>query len=146
VTNDSPTSVISLDGEKQALLHEIKELKKQKVSKLRTVNQGWNIGLTVSSLTLTAITTVLGVINVEGYKGLMTFLVSFTGAAAIATQSASKELRIRGKAGDYSQVEAELVILEYKVPRAKTLEEIENLEEKLHEQVRKVAEIESKEE
>ncbi|WP_168642970.1 hypothetical protein, partial [Dolichospermum sp. UHCC 0259] len=71
--------------------------------------------------------------------------VGFTGAAAIATQSASKELRIRGKAGDYSQVEAELIILEYQVPKAKTLEEIQTLEEKLHQQRRKIAEIESKE-
>ncbi|MTJ48219.1 hypothetical protein [Dolichospermum sp. UHCC 0259] len=77
MSNQSPlVPSITIEGERKALLTEVTKLKKEKVSKLRTVNQGWNIGLTVSSLTLTAITTILGVIKVEEeHKNWITFFV-----------------------------------------------------------------------
>jgi hypothetical protein len=72
--------------------------------------------------------------------------IGVTGAGAVATQSAGKEVGVKRKAGLYFVVDAELVILEDKIPRVKYQEELEVLRAKYYEQVREAAKIEATEE
>jgi len=120
---------LSLQTKKGLLLNDIETFGNKKTKKLRKVNQGFNIGLTVAGLTCTALTTVLGVIDNPKYdQGWIKFGVALSGAIAVASQAASREFRLRGKAGEYIQSESERTILEYKIQRANDLEELKLLE------------------
>lgn len=138
------TDVKSLDNKKAELLAEARKLGTTKVERLRRVNQGWNIGLTVSGITCTLLTTTLGVIEVPRLEWLVKVGVALTGAGAVAAQTASREFRVRGKAGEYAEIEAELSILKYKIPRVIDEPNLNNLEEQLHDLRRDIAGIESK--
>ena len=134
---------ITLSKKKNDLLQEVNIFGDNKIVRLRRVNQGWNIGLTVNAITCTTIATALGVIDIPGYEGWVKFGVALTGATAVATQTASREFRIKGKAGEYAETEAELSILKYKIPRAPGDNTLKDLEEDFHKLRRAVADIES---
>ncbi|NJM59323.1 MAG: hypothetical protein HC849_02545 [Oscillatoriales cyanobacterium RU_3_3] len=78
---------------RNSLLIEVKNFRTLVVCRLRNVNHWWNIGLTVTGVTLTAITTILGVIDSEALKNWLKFGIALTGSAAVATQSAHREFR-----------------------------------------------------
>lgn len=137
-------SIQSLKKKKDDLLKEANKLGTTKVERLRRVNQGWNIGLTVAGITCTLLTTTLGVIEVPKHEWLVKFGVALTGAGAVATQTANREFRVRGKAGEYAGAEAELSILRYKIPRVTDEASLKGLEEELHKLRRAIAVIESK--
>jgi hypothetical protein len=133
----------SLQRKKELLLNDVETFGSKKTNKLRKVNQGFNIGLTVAGLTCTALTTVLGVIDNPKYdQGWIKFGVAFSGAIAVASQAASREFRLRGKAGEYIKSEVERTILESKIKRANDLDELKLLEDEFDTLQRDVAKIE----
>lgn len=134
---------LPFESKKKFLLTDVEAFGDKKTKKLRKVNQGFNIGLTVAGLTCTALTTVLGVIDNPKYdQGWIKFGVAFSGAIAVASQAASREFRLRGKAGEYIKSEAERTILESKIRRANNLEELKLLEDEFDKLQRDVGEIE----
>lgn len=127
---------------KNILLKELNNFGSKKTQRLSKVNQGFNIVLTVTGLTFTALTTVLGVVDNPKMGDLIKFGVAFTGATAVAAQAASREFRIKGKAGKYIAAEAERTILVSRTNRATTSTEIKDLENELDKLMRHVGEIE----
>lgn len=131
---------------KEALLTEVNNFRTLVVCRLRTVNHWWNIGLTVTGVTLTAITTILGVIDSEALKDWLKFGIALTGSAAVATQSAHREFRVRGKAGKYKQAEMDLMIIESSISSlGKEIDETELqiLREGYYNIIKRVGEIEA---
>ncbi|WP_043998098.1 hypothetical protein [Microcystis aeruginosa] len=140
--------VLASEEEKEKLVTQVNTFRTGTIIKRKNINQGWKVGLTVSGLTLTAITSILGVVNIGDsfWKNIMAIGIGVTGAGAVATQSAGKEVGVKRKAGLYFVVDAELVILEDKIPRVRYQEELEVLRAKYYEQVREAAKIEATEE
>jgi hypothetical protein len=128
--------------EGKPFLKEVQEFRRKRVSRLRNINHWWNITLTVAGTTLTAVTTVLGVIDDETYKDWIKFGIAFSGSVAVLSQSANKEFRVKGKAGKYAQVEADLLVIEHRLKNAKDDEELRNLLEEFYSAIRRVGEIE----
>ncbi len=60
-----PFSQEELKKKKENLKAEVRNFRSQKISKVRTINHWWNISLTVAGITLTLVTTVLGVVETE---------------------------------------------------------------------------------
>lgn len=123
-------------------LQEVEEFRKKRVSRLRNINHWWNITLTVAGITLTAITTVLGVIDSKEYKDWIKFGIAFSGSVAVLSQSANKEFRVKGKAGKYAQIEADLLILEDKIKNTKDEEEIKKLYGEFYTAIKSIGQIE----
>src|SRR4028119_1059440 len=111
----------------EAFMEEVKDFREKRVSRLRNINHWWNITLTVAGITLTAVTTVLGVIDSDKYKDSIKFGIALSGSIAVLSQSANKEFRVKGKAGEYAQVEADLLILEKKIKNTQNDEDIKEL-------------------
>jgi hypothetical protein len=126
----------------EKFLREVQEFRRKRISRLRNINHWWNITLTVAGITLTAITTVLGVIDSQEYKDWIKFSIAFSGSVAVLSQSANKEFRVKGKAGKYAQVEADLLVIEHKLKNVEDLVEIKNLHEEFYAVIKKVGEIE----
>lgn len=131
---------------RESLLIEVKNFRTLVVCRLRNVNHWWNIGLTVTGVTLTAITTILGVIDSEALKNWLKFGIALTGSAAVATQSAHREFRVRGKAGKYKQAEMDLMIVESRISslEKETDEtELQKLREQYYNIIKRVGEVEA---
>lgn len=128
---------------REALLTEVKNFRTLMVCRLRNVNHWWNIGLTVTGVTLTAITTILGVIDSEALKNWLKFGIALTGSAAVATQSAHREFRVRGKAGKYKQAEMDLMIIESSISSLGKETELQRLREEYYIIIKRVGEIEA---
>lgn len=128
---------------REALLTEVKNFRTLMVCRLRNVNHWWNIGLTVTGVTLTAITTILGVIDSEALKNWLKFGIALTGSAAVATQSAHREFRVRGKAGKYKQAEMNLMIIESSISSLGKEIELQRLREEYYIIIKRVGEIEA---
>ncbi|MCC5645241.1 hypothetical protein LC607_20305 [Nostoc sp. CHAB 5824] len=126
----------------KAFLQEVQEFRRRRVSRLRNINHWWNITLTVSGITLTAVTTILGVINNETYKDWIKFGIAFSGSVAVLSQSANKEFRVKGKAGKYAQIEADLLIIEHRLKNTENDEELKKLLEEFYAAIKYVGEIE----
>jgi hypothetical protein len=126
----------------KAFLQEVQDFRRKRVSRLRNINHWWNITLTVAGITLTAITTILGVINNEEYRDWVKFGIAFSGSVAVLSQSANKEFRVKGKAGRYAQVEADLLIIEHKVRNIDNDSELKQLYEEFYAAIDLVGEIE----
>ncbi|GAA6623745.1 hypothetical protein [Scytonema sp. NUACC26] len=125
-----------------AFLEEVQKFRRERVSKLRIINHWWNITLTVAGITLTAVTTVLGVIDSQDYKDLIKFGIAISGSVGVLSQSANKEFRVKGKAGEYAQVEAELLVIEQKIKNAQNGEALTKLYEEFYAIIHKVGKIE----
>ena len=132
----------SLRTKKNVLLADVQSYGTQKTNRLSKVNQGFNIAFTVAGLTCTALATVLGVIDNPNHDGWIKFGVAFTGAAAVASQSASREFRVRARAGYYIEAEARRAILESRIKRATEQKELESLENEFDGLQKDVAKIE----
>ena len=65
-----------------------------------------------------------------------------SGAAAVASQSANSEFRVRNKAREYTRVEAQAWILEHKVRRAKAAADLEECHEEFYRLVNNTAKAE----
>jgi hypothetical protein len=130
------------DNKTKAFLQEVESFRKNRVSKLRNINHWWNITLTVTGITLTAVTTVLGVIDNENYKNWIKFGIVLSGSVAVLSQSASKEFRVKGKAGKYARVEAHLLVLESKLRNIQNYEELQQLQQEFHQAILDVGDIE----
>ncbi len=131
---------------REALLTEVRNFRTLVVCKLRNVNHWWNIGLTVTGVTLTAITTILGVIDSEYLKNWLKFGIALTGSTAVATQSAHREFRVKGKAGKYKQAEMDLMIIESSISslgKETDETELQKLREEYYNIIKKVGEIEA---
>lgn len=128
---------------REALLTEVKNFRTLVVCRLRNVNHWWNIGLTVTGVTLTAITTILGVIDSEALKDWLKLGIAITGSAAVATQSAHREFRVRGKAGKYKQAEMDLMIIESSISSLGKETELQKLREEYYIIIKRVGEIEA---
>lgn len=126
----------------QAFLQEVQEFRRKRVSRLRNINHWWNITLTVAGITLTAITTILGVIDDEAYKDWIKFGIAFSGSVAVLSQSANKEFRVKGKAGKYAQVEADLLVIEHRLRNIQNEEELTKLLEEFYATIKQVGVIE----
>lgn len=127
---------------RNAFLQEVQEFRRKRVSRLRNINHWWNITLTVAGITLTAVTTILGVINEENYKDWIKFGIAFSGASAVLSQSANKEFRVKGKAGRYAKVEADLLIIEHKLKNKDNNEELKDLHENFYDIIKEIGQIE----
>lgn len=128
--NDSSKQTSSqnqLEQQKAAFAEEIRNFRDDKINKLRIINHWWNIILTVSGITFTLLVTVLGVVESknENFNKWMKFSIGFSGAAAVASQSANSEFRVRSKAKEYTLAEARTRVLEHQILNAKTEEELE---------------------
>jgi len=103
--------------------------------------------LTVAGITLTAITTILGVIENEEYKDWLKFGIALSGSVAVLSQSASKEFRVKGKAGKYAKAEADLLIIEHKTKNLdKNIEddtELKKMYEDFYKAIQLIGEIEA---
>lgn len=143
---DTSKSDSLTEKKKNLLQKELDYFGSEKTQKLSKVNQNFNIGLTVTGLTFTALTTILGVIDNPKIGGLIKFGVAFTGATAVAAQAASREFRVKGKAGKYIAAEAERTILVSRTNRATTSTEIKNLENEFDKLIRYVGQIEETDE
>ncbi|MDJ0677225.1 MAG: hypothetical protein QNJ36_17895 [Calothrix sp. MO_167.B42] len=139
----NPFSQEDLEKKKENFKAEVRNFRSQKISKVRTINHWWNISLTVAGITLTLVTTVLGVVESETFRNLIKFGIGLSGALAIAAQSANSEFRVRKKAGEYSIVEAKVIILEHKIPYAKNETELNKLRDTYYELRLETAEIEA---
>lgn len=126
----------------ESCLREVQEFRRKRVSRLRNINHWWNITLTVAGITLTAITTVLGVVDSQEYKDWIKFGIALSGSVAVLSQSANKEFRVKGKAGKYAQVEADLLVIEHKLKNVEDSAEIKVLHEEFYVAIKKVGEIE----
>jgi len=133
----------NLEKEKVNFKAEVEKFRTNKVSKLRTVNHWWNISLTVSGITFTLLATVLGVVESEQLKGWIKFGIGLSGAVAVAAQSANSEFRVRRKAGEYTLVEAEAIVLEHQIPYVRNESELEKLRSNYYALVRRSAEAEA---
>lgn len=131
----------------EAFLQEVQEFRRKRVSRLRNINHWWNITLTVAGITLTAITTILGVIENEEYKDWLKFGIALSGSVAVLSQSASKEFRVKGKAGKYAKAEADLLIIEHKTKNLdKNIEddtELKKLYEDFYKAIQLIGEVEA---
>ncbi|BBD63596.1 hypothetical protein NIES2109_64710 (plasmid) [Nostoc sp. HK-01] len=130
------------DNRTKAFLQEVESFRKSRVSKLRNINHWWSITLTVTGITLTAVTTVLGVIDNENYKNWIKFGIALSGSVAVLSQSANKEFRVKGKAGKYAQVEAHLLVLESKLRNIQNYEELQQLQQEFHQAILDIGDIE----
>ncbi len=139
----NPLSQEALEKKRENFKAEVRDFRSQKISKVRTINHWWNISLTVAGITLTLLTTVLGVVESETFKNWIKLGIGLSGAAAIAAQSANSEFRVRRKAGEYSLVEAEAIILEHQIPYAKNETELDGLRNAYYTLHRRTAEIEA---
>lgn len=131
---------------KKDLLKEVNNFRTLVVCRLRKVNHWWNIGLTVTGVTLTAITTILGVIDSEALKDWLKFGIALTGSTAVATQSAHREFRVRGKAGKYKQAETDLMIIESSLSslgKETDETELQELRKEYYNIIKRVGEIEA---
>ncbi|PHJ68668.1 hypothetical protein VF14_03725 [Nostoc linckia z18] len=128
---------------KQVLLTQVQEFRNTKISKLRGINHWWNIGLTVAGITLTSLTTVLGVIDNEALKVWIKIGVALSGSVAVAAQSANREFKVKGKAGEYTLIEAELKILVDKVSNIENQTDFKTLEGEYHNLLRRAAKAEA---
>jgi hypothetical protein len=143
-TKDSlPIDHEAFNKKKENLGAEVRNFRSQRISKLRTINHWWNISLTVAGITFTLLTTVLGVVESDALKGWIKFGIGLSGAVAVAAQSANSEFRVRGKAGEYTLVEAEAIILEHQIPNAKNETELEELQNAYYSLLRRTAEAEA---
>jgi hypothetical protein len=111
----------------KVFLQEVEQFRKTRVSRLRNINHWWNITLTVTGITLTAVTTIMGVINDDKSKDWIKVGIAVSGSVAVLSQSANKEFRVKGKAGKYAQVEADLLIIESKLKKIDNDEELSKL-------------------
>ncbi|MFL9458549.1 MULTISPECIES: hypothetical protein [Nostocales] len=139
----TPFNQEELTKKKENFKAEVRDFRNQRISKVRAINHWWNISLTVAGITLTLLTTVLGVVESETFKSWIKFGIGLSGAAAIAAQSANSEFRVRRKAGEYSLVEAEAIILEHQIPYAKNETELDGLRNAYYTLRRRCAEIEA---
>jgi hypothetical protein len=139
----NPFSQEDLEKKRENLKAEVSTFRSQKISKVRTINHWWNISLTVAGITLTLLTTVLGVVENEALKNWIKLGIGLSGAAAVAAQSANSEFRVRRKAGEYSLMEAEAIILEHQIPYAKNETELDGLRNAYYTLRRRSAEIEA---
>jgi hypothetical protein len=92
--------VLASEEEKKKLVTQVNTFRTGTIINRKNINQGWKVGLTVSGLTLTAITSILGVVNIGDsfWKNIMAIGIGVTGAGAVATQSAGKEVGVKRKA------------------------------------------------
>jgi hypothetical protein len=139
----SPFNQEDLNKKKENLKAEVTKFRSQRITKVRTINHWWNISLTVAGITLTLLTTVLGVVESDALKGWIKFAIGLSGASAVAAQSANSEFRVRRKAGEYRLVEAEAIILEHQIPHAKDETELEELRNSYYNLLRRAAEAEA---
>ena len=139
----NPFSQEDLENKKENFKAEVSNFRSQKISKVRTINHWWYISLTVAGITLTLMTTVLGVVESETFKSLIKFGIGLCGAIAIAAQSANSEFRVRRKAGEYSIIEAKTIILEHKITYAKNETELDKLRHDYYDLRVRTAEIEA---
>ncbi len=146
--NSSERSIMdsTLNKKENAFQKEVQEFRKKRISKLRNINHWWNITLTVAGITLTAITTVLGVIDDKNHKDWIKFGIALSGSVAVLSQSANKEFRVKGKAGKYAMVEADLLIIEYKLNNPQDDEKLEKLREDFYAAIKYIGQIESESE
>lgn len=126
----------------KVFLQEVQEFRRKRVSKLRNINHWWNISLTVAGITLTALTTILGVINDDKYRDWIKFGIAFSGSFAVLSQAANKEFRVKGKAGKYAQVESDLLIIEHKIKNIDSDEELKQLYADFYAAIKLVGDIE----
>lgn len=133
----------SLEKAKVDFQTEVNRFRDKKIGKLRTINHWWNISLTVSGITFTLLATVLGVVESEQFKALIKVGIGLSGAIAVAAQSANSEFRVRRKAGEYTIVEAEAVIIAHQIPFIKSETEMEKLRNDYYALVRRSAETEA---
>lgn len=143
VENPSLSSQEVLSKRKENFKAEVRNFRSQRIAKLRSINHWWNISLTVTGITFTLLTTVLGVVEGDALKGLIKFGIGLSGAVAVASQSANSEFRVRRKAGEYTLVEAEAIILEHQIPNAKDEAELETLQNAYYSLLRRTAEAEA---
>jgi len=144
---DSIASNLLIKKRGDLLLKDLEYFGKEKTKKLSKVNQSLNIILTVTGITFTALTSILGVGIIDNSKigDLLKISLAFTGSAAVASQAASREFRLKGKAGKYMAAEAERTVLISKTGRATTLTDIESVENAFDELRRNVGKIEGTE-
>jgi len=138
-----PLDQETLNKRKETFGEEVRNFRSQRISQLRAINHWWNISLTVAGITFTLLTTVLGVVDSDVLKGWLKLGIGLSGAVAVAAQSANSEFRLRGKAGEYTLVEAEAIILEHQIPNAKNENELENLQNAYYSLLRRTAEAEA---
>jgi len=141
--NSLPLDQEALNKKKENFGAEVRNFRNQRIAKLRAINHWWNISLTVAGITFTLLTTVLGVVESDTFKGWIKFGIGLSGAVAVASQSANSEFRVRGKAGEYTLVEAEVTILEHQIPNAKNETELEALQNAYYVLLRRTAEAEA---
>jgi hypothetical protein len=94
-------------------------------------------------MTFTLLTTVLGVVESDKFKGWIKLGIGLSGGVAVASQSANSEFRVRRKAGEYTLVEAETIILAQQIPNASNETELEELRNIYYGLLRRTAEAEA---
>jgi len=132
-----------INREKEIFEAEVKKFRLDRVSKLRAINHWWNLSLTVAGITFTLLATVLGVVENDQLKGWIKFGIGVSGAASVASQSANSEFRVRRKAGEYTLVEAEFIVLEHQTSYVKNSAELEALRNTYYSLLRRTAEAEA---
>lgn len=143
IENSLPLDQVALNKKKESFEAEVRNFRNQRIVKLRAINHWWNISLTVAGITFTLLTTVLGVVDSDALKVWIKFGIGFSGAVAVAAQSANSEFRVRGKAGEYTLVEAEAIILEHQIPNAENEIELKQLQNAYYSLLRRTAEAEA---
>lgn len=128
----------------EILQTEVKEFLGSKITKLRKINHGWHIGLTAAGITCTLLTTVLGVVDSDQFKGLIQAGTGLLGAAAVAAQSTATQFRLRGKAGEYKLIEAKSIVLAYKLRNVGDETALQELEKEFYFLIQEAAEIETR--
>ena len=127
---------------RETLQTEVRKFLDSKITKLQRINHGWHIGLTAAGITCTLLTTVLGVVDGEQFKGLIKIGTGLLGAAAVATQSTANQFRLRGKAGEYKLIEAKSIVLAHKLQNIDDETALQELEEEFYSLIQEAAEIE----
>ncbi len=141
VANGNPAD--SLQSKKEALLNEVKQAETTKIKRQRVINQGWSIALSVAAITSTLLATVLGVVDVGGWNGFVKFLIALFGAAAVASQTAERQFRTKGKAREYAVHEADMTVLIYRIAEAKDESEIDKLRQDFYQLLKDIAQTEA---
>jgi hypothetical protein len=110
--------------------------------KLRRLNQGFDVGLTLSTILLTLIVTILGTEGIKLDDNFRKGSIGIIGGFIITTQSIATKFGIRKKAEGYRNIEAKAIVLQNDLDIAANHDQLLEIHKKLNDLIMEAAAIE----
>jgi hypothetical protein len=110
--------------------------------KLRRLNQGFDVGLTLSTILLTLIVTILGTEGIKLDDNFRKGSIGILGGVIITTQSIATKFGIRKKAEGYRNIEAKAIVLQNDLDIAANHDQLLEIHKKLNDLIMEAAGIE----